>query len=366
MNREKVPTKTGSLLQQSLTAAAAEGETIDWDEWGACPLAFPMFQQVERDAQGQERMVKTHRQVPYKFLKDLKEAVSKYGAGSAFVRKLVGSSVSVSVWLPGDWDEIMQACLEATAYVAYRAYLQRLARRASDAVHPNDTAAADLMTNQITGFGDWSSSDAQLQMPDEVLKQVQVCNMEALEKLGVKEKGRLSALKQRRHETPLKFMTRVQETIYAKYGRGDMATELIIQLFREGLQGPDRGLLATLPANPTVAEIVDKCLDVEDNTDPKLVASLQKALTLAPVATGGVCYNCGREGHFRRSCPKLKGGGMRCFNCNGSGHIAKHCRKGKGQGQRKPQGNGGAGPRSEGRCPRSLNPRANPFRPQPQ
>lgn len=88
------PREPQSLLTRSLQQAVLEGEDVDWDEWST-----GMFSVLVENP-GQPNEVRMHRPVPFKFIKDLKEAVTKCGAGSARVQKAIATSTVAFPWTP--------------------------------------------------------------------------------------------------------------------------------------------------------------------------------------------------------------------------------------------------------------------------
>src|SRR5574338_1601691 len=46
-----------------------------------------------------------------------------------------------------------------------------------------------------------------------------------------------------------------------------------------------------------------------------------------------VCHQCGKEGHIKPRCPKLKGGAFKCYLCGKEGHMKRNCPEYKQQGK---------------------------------
>nr|XP_020848231.1 endogenous retrovirus group K member 21 Gag polyprotein-like [Phascolarctos cinereus] len=332
-----------SLLQHSLREAARDGQVVDWKEWGQ---EFPIFVQGGAGGGGW-----SHRPVPYKFMKDLKEAVKLYGAGSSYVKQLLQSTVAVAAWTPGDWDEIMSAVLESAAYTAWSAYRRRESRTWAEINFPQNV---EDTINMLTGYGQHAGLQAQLLLPDLVIQGAQIVALKALDRLGEKSQPPLNKLVQRPKESAMEFASRAQEVVEKRYGAGDVAQKLLIQLFKEGLK-QSRGLLSKLPPDPTWEECIDVCLEEGPLPDAGMVQVLTEAFAAAQaVNTGtrakGTCFRCGKAGHFQSQCTQ-GAPQVRCFKCGRAGHIKKYCRQGRkerrtglqerqpGRQERKPQGN---------------------------
>nr|XP_020823390.1 endogenous retrovirus group K member 6 Gag polyprotein-like [Phascolarctos cinereus] len=306
-----------SLLQHSLREAARDGQVVDWKEWGQ---EFPIF--VQGGAGGGGR---AHRPMPYKFMKDLKEAVKLYGAGSSYVKQLLQSTVAVAAWTPGDWDEIMSAVLESAAYTAWSAYRRRESRTWAEANFPQNV---EDTINMLTGYGQHAGLQAQLLLPDLVIQGAQIVALKALDRLGEKSQPPLNKLVQRPKESAMEFASRAQEVVEKRYGAGDVAQKLLIQLFKEGLK-QSRGLLSKLPPDPTWEECIDVCLEEGPLPDAGMIQVLTEAFAAVQATTQRkkkqTCFRCGKVGHFRSQC--LQGGPqVRCFKCGKTGHVQKFCR----------------------------------------
>ncbi|XP_072477733.1 uncharacterized protein [Notamacropus eugenii] len=164
----------------------------------------------------------------------------------------------------------------------------RQAKIYAEANHPNDV---ENTINQLTGFGDYAEFQQQLALPEPIIRAVQEVAMKALDALAARTQTLISHLRQRQSESALEFMTRVQEAVWKRFGKGGPSSQLIVQLFKEGLT-KSRGILSTLPADPSVDEIVDKCLDEGGGADPKLVATLTSAFQAFQLSTSS------KKGHY--------------------------------------------------------------------
>ncbi|XP_021092214.1 endogenous retrovirus group K member 113 Gag polyprotein-like [Heterocephalus glaber] len=88
-------------LQATLQHAVDRGEDTQ-----GFHLACPVFE--EADAQG--NMVRTHRPIPFKQLKELKIACAQYGPTAPFTQAML-ESLSTDALLPGHWKQLAKACL---------------------------------------------------------------------------------------------------------------------------------------------------------------------------------------------------------------------------------------------------------------
>ena len=71
---------------------------------------------------------------------------------------------------------------------------------------------------------------------------------------------------------------------------------------------------------------LEKIVEGLTNTVQKLTASGNAAFAQPTSSTASICDHCGKLGHNRQSCFKLK----TCFKCGLRGHIAKFCRNQNG------------------------------------
>ncbi|XP_072466967.1 uncharacterized protein [Notamacropus eugenii] len=227
------PSEPLSILTQSLSAALVELQEIDLEEWEGAG-AYAVI--VERDPMGNEN--RFHRPVPFKLLKELKEAVSKYGPLSPYVKHLLANTTATWPWAPADWKEVSGAILTPGQLVAYGAAVRQEALRY---VKETNIAGTEDAVNMITGAGPYSQLIDQLQFDPRVMAAVQYCHIRGFAKIDAPGtmRDKLVGLKQRASESPTDFVSRVQLAVRRSLGSGPGMDSLIAQLVRDGLRAWD-------------------------------------------------------------------------------------------------------------------------------
>ena len=117
--------------------------------------AFPVTETVDRQGQSWRH----HRGFNFKLVKELKTAVNQYGATAPYTTAIV-ESVAENWLTPGDWQILTRATLSGEDYLLWKSeYIEAC----KDTARRNAEAGNGWNLDMLTGEGNYSSSDAQMQ-----------------------------------------------------------------------------------------------------------------------------------------------------------------------------------------------------------
>lgn len=208
--------------------SAGEGASFNsqmWKEAGAfiTSQAFPVFQ-----SQGGGN--RYHEPLDFKTVKNLAESVRTYGTSAAFTVAMI-ESLHRFAMTPGDWQNLVRACLNPGQYLDWKAYYIEFANEQAARNRAAGNQAWDI--DMIMGQGRFANQ--QLGYPQQVYEQINRVATQAWKALPNKGEvsGNLTKITQGPTEPFSDFVARLVEAAGRIFGDPDSAMPLIKQLVYE-------------------------------------------------------------------------------------------------------------------------------------
>ena len=131
--------------------------------------------------------------VPYKLLKELKQACHDYGSTSPYTLTLLDALVGR--WMtPYDWRTVAKACLPGGEFLLWLAEYDKLARlQSAENKTSNDAQLRTVGSAALKGEGEYESNVVQARLSKEALNQIMAIGILAWKSLPPSD-GKLSTL----------------------------------------------------------------------------------------------------------------------------------------------------------------------------
>ena len=129
--------------------------------------------------------------IPFKTIKEIKQACTQYGTNSPYTMGLIQGLSQADRLIPYDWEMIARTCLSTSELLQFRTWLQD---EANQQACRNATAnpPVDRTLDQLMGSGAHFGIQAQLQFDDQLLTQVRMICLKAWERINPPRQGSIS------------------------------------------------------------------------------------------------------------------------------------------------------------------------------
>ncbi|XP_012583237.1 PREDICTED: endogenous retrovirus group K member 5 Gag polyprotein-like [Condylura cristata] len=272
--------------------------------------------------------LRQHVALSFKEMKQLKEAVSAYGAQVPFTLAIVESFTVLNL-TPSDWQQLCRAVLSGGDYLLWRGEYQE------NCVHTARLNAqagqAQRNLDMLTGARAYADLANQIVFDPAVYLQVVAAATKAWKALPNKASGdQLSKFLQGPSEPFQDYVDRLLQLAGKLFGNVATAMPIVKQLAYENANKYCKEALRSHRAK-SLNEYIRICRDIDGHFIQGQVIAAALRPGHGPRATGNkTCFNCGASGHFKRERPQLAQGTTtrpgRCPRCRKGAHWANNCR----------------------------------------
>ena len=222
-------------------------EKDDFEELDLFPITRAAFGPNAQFPNGGQNVTFTALQ--FKFLKEMKAAISNYGPQSPFVLGLLDSFSSEHMMIPIDWETLGQAVLDRSQWLQLKSWWWEEARvQASKNATRNPPGPTE---EQLMGSGQYATLNAQAGLDDIALTQIKALFIKAWTKVEIAGKTSLPFVKilQGATEPYPDLVARLQDAVLKTVGSGPAAKILLDTLAFESANPECQKLLRPLKAS---------------------------------------------------------------------------------------------------------------------
>ncbi|XP_070604703.1 protocadherin alpha-5-like [Erythrolamprus reginae] len=253
-------------------------------------------------------MLRVTRAIPYKVLRNLKEAINEYGLTSAYCQAILKNLTAIYNLLPMDWKTLVEACLTSTQFVIWKSLFYQKCEE-------KHAQIGQFPLDQLKGEGVFLTQQQQLTTNLACILLINECALHAFSKIddpASKSASSFTTIRQGPSEAYDTFIERLQKALKRDINNSDARQEVLILLAYENANVDCQRVLEPLRGDTTknLADYLQKAARVGSLTyQAELMASAISALQVSSShPRAGACFNCKRYGHYRSQC-RAPGGG---------------------------------------------------------
>ncbi|XP_012589366.1 PREDICTED: endogenous retrovirus group K member 5 Gag polyprotein-like [Condylura cristata] len=268
--------------------------------------AFPVIQ-ITND---QSQVIRHHQPHNFRFLKELKEAVSQYGACAPFTLTIVDSLGDN--WLtPSDWHSLVKATLSTGDHLLWQTEFYELCKEFSLVNQRNNSP---WTLEMLTGMGPYLDPQVQISYDPGLFIQISAAATHAWRRLPVTsgQQAPLTSIRQGPSEPFQDFVAHLQTAAERSLGSSDTTQHLIRQLAFENASPTCQAAIRPIKRQATsITDFIRACADI--------IPAYEQGLAMAAAFSGQSVTQFIQAKNTQQ---------MTCFKCHQPCHFANHCPQG--------------------------------------